>query len=398
MRSARQARGASGQTATPHVLAPGYRTHRASSLSRLIRPRGAPLIDTIDLAADLVRISSTSSDVDGMRAVQRRVADLAREHAADARVSVGGGDRPWTMITVGADGPAPLFACHVDTVPVGAEAQWSRHPLSGEIDESHLHGRGSVDMKGGLAAATTALLRAADRGAGGHLLLTADEEIGSLGAQLTRDALTDLELTGIVIPEATSLTVRCMHRGALWLRLNSHGRSSHGSAPERGINAVMRLAEALGPTLATAPLRHDSALGAETASVGTFHGGHATNIVPDTAAATVDLRTIAEPKPLIDHWEGAEGIDEVETLLDLPALRTDPGSSFVRSLPAEVDRTPVTYFTDGSFLQQFRPDLPVVVWGPGDPAQMHSVDERLELTQLLRATEVFEQALISGGR
>src|SRR5690606_40909419 len=66
---------------------------------------------------------------------------------------------------------------------------------------SHLHGRGSVDMKGGLAAATTALLRASDRGAAGHLLLTSDEEIGSLGAQHTRDVITDLALTGIVIPE-----------------------------------------------------------------------------------------------------------------------------------------------------------------------------------------------------
>ncbi|WP_062948255.1 M20/M25/M40 family metallo-hydrolase [Brachybacterium sp. sponge] len=356
------------------------------------------MLETIDLAADLVRIPSTSADVDGMRSVQQRVADVIRHHADDARVSTGGGDRPWTLISLGPDGPAPLFACHVDTVPVGAEAQWSRPPRGGEIDDSHLHGRGSVDMKGGLAAATTALLRASDRGAAGHLLLTSDEEIGSLGAQHTRDVITDLALTGIVIPEATSLTVRCTHRGALWLRLVARGRSSHGSAPERGINAVTRLASALGPALAAAPLRHDPALGAETASVGTFHGGDATNIVPDAAAATVDLRTIAEPEPLLEHWAGTEGIDEVETLLDLSALRTDPDSHFVRSLPAEVDPSPVTYFTDGSVLQQFRPDLPVVIWGPGDPAQMHSVDEHLELAQLLRAAELFEQVLVSGRR
>src|SRR5699024_7984617 len=71
-------------------------------------------------------------------------------------------------------------------------------------------------------------------------------------------------------------------------------------------------------------------------------------------------------------------------ILDLAALRTDPNSPFVRSLPAEVDPSPVAYFTDGSVLHQFRPEVPLVVWGPGDSAQMHSADERLEITQLQR--------------
>lgn len=356
------------------------------------------MITTLDLAADLVRCPSTSTDVDGMRAVQQRVVDVVHDHAPDASTSTGGGSRPWTLISVGADAPAPLFACHVDTVPTGDAEQWSRHPHSGDVDDSHLHGRGAVDMKGGLAAAATALLRASRHGAGGHLLLTADEEIGSLGAQRTRNALADLQLTGMIIPEATSLTVRCGHRGALWLRLIAHGISSHGSAPERGINAVTRLASALGPALSAVPCRQDPILGVETASVGTFHGGDATNIVPAMAAATVDMRTVAAPGPLIEHWARADGIDEIETILDLSPLRTDPDSPFLHSLPAEVSPSPVTYFTDGSALQQFRPDIPVVIWGPGDPAQMHSVDERLELSQLQRATEMFEQALLSGLR
>lgn len=173
------------------------------------------MIDAIDLAADLVRTPSTSTDVDGMRTIQRRIADVVRDHSAEARVSTGGGSRPWTLISVGPDRPAPLFACHVDTVPVGKEAQWSRHPYSGEIDDSHLHGRGSADMKGGLAAATAALLRASRHAVGGHLLLTSDEEVGALGARRTREVIADLPLTGIVIPEATSLTVHCAHRGAL---------------------------------------------------------------------------------------------------------------------------------------------------------------------------------------
>lgn len=353
------------------------------------------MIDPIDLAATLVRMPSPSAYAGGMRAVQQHVAGVLRDHVPDARICTGGDDRPWTLISINPDGPAPLFACHTDTVPVGDEKNWARDPHGGEIDASHLHGRGAVDMKGGLAAVTAALIRAAGEGAGGHLLLTADKEIGSLGAQRTGETIADLELTGIIVPEATSLGVRCAHRGAYWLRLIARGRAAHGSAPERGVNAVLRLAAALGPALKTAPLRHDEVLGTETASIGTFHGGDATNIVPASATATLDQRTVTEPAPLLEHWRRIDGIDEVETILGLAALRTDPHAPFVRSLPAPVDRAPVSYFTDGSVLQGFRPDVPIVVWGPGDPTQMHAVDERLEIVQLMEATDLFEQVLLS---
>ncbi|MFC7456250.1 M20 family metallopeptidase [Brachybacterium sp. GCM10030267] len=355
------------------------------------------MIDPVDLAADLVRIPSPSTDTDGMRAVQQHVSALLSEHVPGVRISTGGDERPWTLISLGPSGSAPLFACHTDTVPVGEPSSWSRDPHSGQIEGTDLHGRGAVDMKGGLAAVTAALVRAAAQGAGGHLLLTADEEIGSLGAQRTGEAIADLDLMGIIVPEATALGVRCAHRGASWLRLIARGRAAHGSAPERGVNAVLRLAGALNSALATAPLRHDEVLGAETASIGTFHGGDATNIVPATAIATLDQRTVADSAPLLEHWRRTDGIDEVETILDLAALRTDFQAPFVRSLPAPVDPTPVTYFTDGSVLQGFRPDVPIVIWGPGDPTQMHSVDERVELAQLAAATDLFTQVLLSRG-
>ncbi|MDN5685391.1 MAG: M20/M25/M40 family metallo-hydrolase [Brachybacterium sp.] len=353
------------------------------------------MLDPVALASDLVRIDSPSGDGEGMRGVQQHTADLIRERMPAARIRTGGEARPWTLISVGPDAPSPLFACHTDTVPVGDAQQWSHDPLGGEHDDDHLHGRGAVDMKGGLAAASAALVGAATRGAGGHLLLTADEEIGSLGAQDAGDVLANLDLTGIIIPEATNLSVRCSHRGACWLRLIARGRAAHGSAPERGVNAVLRLAAAVGPALETAPLRHDEVLGAETASIGTFHGGDATNIVPAAATATLDQRTVAASTPLLEHWRQVEGIDEVETILDLAALNTDTDAAFVRSLPAPVDPAPVTYFTDGSVLQGFRPDVPIVAWGPGDPAQMHSVDERLELAQLATAADLFERVLLS---
>lgn len=354
----------------------------------------APLAP-VQLAADLIRIPSPSTDTAGMRAVQDHIADALRAAVPTATIRTGGDDRPWTLISADSLGPSPLFACHTDTVPIGGESQWQHDPLGAVADAVFLHGRGSVDMKGGLAAAAVALARAAEQGYGGHLLLTADEEIGSLGAQRTGEAVAGLDLSGIIIPEATELSVRCCHRGACWLRLITRGRAAHGSAPHRGMNAVLRLAGALGPALASAPLREDSLLGPETVSIGTFHGGDATNIVPDLAVATLDQRTIGDSAPLLEHWHAADGIDEVETILDLAPLRTDAADPFVASLPSSTDPAPVTYFTDGSVLQGFRPDVPVVVWGPGVPTRMHAVDERLELRQLTEAARLFEQVLVS---
>ncbi|MGO1225536.1 MULTISPECIES: M20/M25/M40 family metallo-hydrolase [unclassified Brachybacterium] len=353
------------------------------------------MLDPIALSSDLIHLPSVSTDADGMRAVQGTVSDALLSEVPDALIRSGGMDRPWTLLSVPGKVPAPLFACHTDTVPVGDIRQWARDPFGGEIEGGILHGRGAVDMKGGLAAATAALARAAARGAGGHLLLTADEEIGSLGAQRTGEALADLDLAGIIIPEATNLRVCCSHRGASWLRLTSRGRAAHGSTPGRGVNAVLRLSQALRKALPTAPVRRHPVLGAETVSIGTFHGGEATNIVPAEAVATIDQRTIGEASSLSRHWRDADGIDEVETILDLAPLSTDPGADFVRTLPSATDPDPVPYFTDGSVLSVLRPDVPIVVWGPGDPGQMHAVDEQLDLTQLTAASELFERVLRS---
>lgn len=355
------------------------------------------MIDPVRLAAELIRIPSESGDVEGMRAVQQRTVDAMREHTDRLSVRSGGGDLPWTLIsTVLADSPAVLFACHTDTVPAGDPAAWNGDPLDGAIRDGVLHGRGAVDMKGALAASAMAIVHAAEHGHAAHLLMTADEEVGSLGATPASEAVAELPLRGVIIPEATGLTVRCGHRGAAWLRLVARGHAAHGSAPERGVNAVLRLADGLRTGLAAYPARSDCVLGKETVSVGTFTGGTATNIVPDTAEATVDQRTVLDAEDLLRHWESQEGIDEIEPILELGALRTNPKASFVTALPSPVDLTPVTYFTDGSVLAAQRPDVPIVVWGPGSPAQMHAVDESIPSTQLLSAADLFTCAVTGG--
>lgn len=351
------------------------------------------MIDPVELAAELIRVRSESGDVTGMRTVQRHVVEAVRGSLDGLQVRTGGGVRPWTLLSLDPSTRAPMIACHTDTVPIGDPAAWTHDPLHAELADGRLWGRGAVDMKGGLAAAATALVSAGRKGSIAHLLLTADEEIGALGARTAAQVLDEVPVTGVIIPEATAMHVRIRHRGACWLQLTARGQAAHGSAPQRGVNAVTRLAGAITVLLPSAPLATHPDLGPETVSVGTFNGGIATNIVPDFATATVDQRTVGPPDALVEYWRAGAGIDDVEIDLDLPPLLTNPEDPFVVGLPATVDLAPVTYFTDGSVLQAERPDLPVVIWGPGEPERMHAVDECIEVDRLREAAQTFAEAI-----
>ena len=80
--------------------------------------------------------------------------------------------------------------------------------------------------------------------------------------------------------------------------------------------------------------------------------------------------------------------------LDLAPLTTPQDNEFVTALPAQSVAEPVPYFTDGSVLTTALPGIPIVVWGPGEPHQMHSVDESIELDQLEHAVDLFSEVLV----
>ncbi|MDN3903333.1 M20/M25/M40 family metallo-hydrolase [Arthrobacter sp. YD2] len=345
---------------------------------------------TVQLLQDLVRRQTDSGDHAAQEALQGFVADLVAASARNVRVRRSGpGEYPWTLLTAGAgDGPVLLFACHVDTVPVGEPARWSQAPFAARIADGRLYGRGSTDMKGGLAAAVAALLEADRLGRNVGLLMTADEEIGSLGAPDAAAGLAGLDLGAVIIPEATQNRIVLGHRGALWLRVTAEGLAAHGSTPERGVNAALKLADVLVRAGKELPLGADGFLGPETWNLGTFSSGTAPNIVPDAAEAVIDMRIAGEGTTLLQWWQSQPEISGVDVLLALPALRSSVDG--IEALAAvEVDSSPAPYFTDGAVLAQAAPGVPVLVWGPGSPAQMHAVDEFLELTALEDASRMF---------
>ncbi|MGH8801280.1 MAG: M20/M25/M40 family metallo-hydrolase, partial [Casimicrobiaceae bacterium] len=230
----------------------------------------------------------------------------------------------------GSTGKPPLcITGHIDTVPLGAAA-WRRDPFVGETDGDRLYGRGSSDMKSGVAAFVVAALAFQNRLAGTpglELVITGGEETGCEGAFHLAKTQGALGRAGaILVAEPTANYPLVSHKGAFWLEARAHGKTAHGSMPERGVNAIYKAAHAV-----TALERFEFGvdahplLGRPTLNVGTFHGGLNINSVPDLARAGIDIRTIPGQNhaTLYKRLSAEVGADvELSILLDVAGVQT----------------------------------------------------------------------------
>ncbi|MER5430441.1 M20 family metallopeptidase [Streptomyces sp. NPDC002588] len=304
------------------------------------------------------------------------------------------------------DVPPLCLSGHLDTVPLGA-APWTHDPFFAEQDGDRLHGRGTSDMKGGVAAivaAATRLTSGRARRAGLRIVLTAAEETGSDGARAAASLLRGRPSGPLVITEPTANTVAYGHKGALWLTGRAVGVTAHGSTPSLGVNAITRLAHAT-VRLAHHSFRHEAhpVMGEPTLNVGTFHGGLNTNSVPDRAEMTLDVRTVAGQRHDLVSAELAAcaGPDvEWEPLVDLPPVWTQPDGEWAASVASDVrEITGVTqpgprgmsYFTDAAVLAPALGSVPTVICGPGEPDQAHVTDEWCSTSRIDESVAILQQ-------
>lgn len=355
--------------------------------------------DPVHLTQQLVQLGTSAGDEDSCAEPLARI--LERAGLEVRRVS--SGPRRNNLLARWRGGGRLVLSGHLDTVPF-TESDWDVHPLSGALVGERIFGRGTSDMKGGLAAMTTAACRAVREEAPPFtLLFTVGEELGCRGAQ---DVLAHGHLPAapiVVIGESTNNSLRFGHKGATWLRLTSTGRAAHGSRPELGRNAVTALMKAvLAITGSFRPAEHRH-LGRPTINVGTFTGGVQPNVVPDVASAELDFRTVpgtdGDEILRIARESGTDLL--VETLLDLAPVWTDPSTVLSRHLREVVEshrRGPaseelaVSYFTDGSVLAD-RPGATVYVCGPGDPDQPHTANESCSVARIAEAETIYHQLI-----
>jgi acetylornithine deacetylase len=197
---------------------------------------------------DLVRIDSVNPSLSPGGAGEREVADytahvlegmglrVARYEPAPGRVSVTG------VLAGRGGGRSLMLNAHYDTVGV----EGMTDPFSGEIRDGRLYGRGAYDMKGALGACVGAVKALVDGGVrlDGDLMIAAvaDEEDASLG---TRDLADRVHVDGAVVTEPTALDLCVAHKGFVWIEVEVEGRAAHGSKPELGIDANVRMGRVL---------------------------------------------------------------------------------------------------------------------------------------------------------
>ncbi|KID32369.1 acetylornithine deacetylase/succinyldiaminopimelate desuccinylase-like deacylase [Prauserella sp. Am3] len=374
-------------------------------------------LDVLTLTRDLVAVNTIDA---GENAALDVVAPLLSEAGFTVEVAEHEPGRG-TLVAewnTGHDTPPLCLSGHVDTVPLG-DADWSHDPFRAEPDGDRLYGRGTTDMKGGVAAIVCAAIGVATAAhaprAGLRLVLTAAEETGSHGARGALDVLDGRPSGPLLIAEPTDNAVFHGHKGALWLAARATGVTAHGSMPHLGENAVYKLARAVRAFEEfTFSAQEHPAMGGPTLNVGTIRGGLNTNSVPDSAVATVDIRTVPgqDHATLTETLRARVGDDAaLEALIDLPAVWTDPADEWADSVAAIAtdvtggpqgggpqgggvqDGAPraATYFTDASVLTPALGGVPTVVCGPGKPALAHVTDEWVSIARLRESEEIIRR-------
>lgn len=309
--------------------------------------------------------------------------------------------------------PGLLLGGHIDVVPAGDESEWSSPPFEGVVKGDRLYGRGSCDMKTGLAAALKAIEGSSGRKMRRGLLLvaTAGEEVGfdGLKALYARDLIPEGAAKLGVMAEPTDLRPIRAHKGLADFRITVTGRSGHASKPELGVNAVEKCADLIEAiSLWGRTLRKDADrdLGSTIATPTVIRGGTKSNVIPDSCELIVDTRWVPKHRTAFVE-RGLNSViaslkkkdpafdARVELMYDSPALKLSPTHPAVRlaesisGLKSEV----APYGTEAALYAEH--GIPSLVLGPGSLKQAHVVDEFVELSEARKAITIYSKMIES---
>jgi acetylornithine deacetylase len=286
-------------------------------------------------------------------------------------------------------------------------------PFVPVIREGRLYGRGSQDMKGGVAAMIDAARVARERGFPGRLVIAAviDEEYASLGADaLVRDWRAD----AAVVTEPTDMQIGVGHKGFAWFQLETRGRAAHGSRPKDGRDAIMRMGrvlhrlEALDRELQSRAVH--PVLGTASLHASIINGGREWSSYPDRCELRVERRTIAgesaesaaaEITELLEklgdedpEFSGSSQLVFSRSAYETPAGHGLPATLEALALKRGTSSKPcgMSFWTDAAVLGEA--GIPSVLFGPGG-AGLHSTEEYVNVADVITCRDVLAD-LVTG--
>ena len=378
----------------------------------------SPSADALEWARRLVRMA-TVSHLSNLPLIEC-VADHLRSLGIPLRLTYDETRRKANLFaTIGVGKPGGvILSGHTDTVPWDGQA-WTLDPLSGEVKDGRLYGRGSADMKGfiGLAVAQAQAFLEADLLHAVHYALSYDEEVGGFGAM---NMIADLREAGVapalcLVGEPTMMVPAIAHKGVHRWRCCVKGRAAHSSQTPSAVNAIEAAARVISHIADMADAWRDGQeryagfdVPFTTAAVGVINGGIADNVIPEDCHFNYEFRNLPgsdeqamqrEVLARAAQLEGAmKAVDTAtgfrfETLCSMPAFLAppnDPAVQLAQRLARTQNTALVAFGTEAGLFQ--RAGIAAVVCGPGDIAQAHQADEYVSLAQLARC-EAFIAAL-----
>lgn len=382
-------------------------------------------LDVVGLTQQLVRIPSINPmnrPVFGPEFREGRVTDFLQQLAQSLQLSWERHrvlpERDNLLIRIEGQGPLAsqllLLEVHQDTVPTDG---MTIEPFSATIENNRIYGRGSCDVKGGMAAFLTTVATLAKRSAPRPTIVlacTVNEENGFDGVRHLRDLwksgqshLLPRAPDIALVAEPTELDVVVAHKGTIRWRCHAHGRAAHSSNPEAGDNAIYRMARVLqaferyAKAEIPSELRHPL-VGRPTLSIGTILGGISVNTVPDICSIEIDRRLLPEESPanarahieqfLATHLNDPL-VEQEPPFLTSPGLSSANNGPLAESLQRSIRNQGVKgickgvpFGTDAGTISAA--GVPVVVFGPGSIEQAHTKDEWIDIDSLHKAVDI----------
>jgi acetylornithine deacetylase/succinyl-diaminopimelate desuccinylase family protein len=317
----------------------------------------------------------------------------------------------WGTLKGAGDGPVILLAGHLDTVGIDGYVD----PFEPTVKDGQIYGRGSCDMKAGLAAYLEVVrhLQRSGTTLEGDLIIAGviDEEHAMAGSTYFGQAGSHVDCA--IVAEPTLLNLSAAHKGQLLTTIRTKGLAAHSSLPQNGRNAVYHMGAVLSAlqdyakNVSQRP--PDPICGAPSFSVGVIRGGDNACSVPDFCEIDIDRRTIpgessaAVLQELHDAMAQAKKAEpdleyHISTpFLDLPPLDTNLDARVMQAMTdacmAVTGRAKVSAFPGSTDAPNF--GCPTVICGPGDLAQCHSLNEYVSIAQIEDAVRIYVHAILA---
>ena len=376
----------------------------------------------IDILRDLIQIQSVN---DNEKEVAEYIQDLFKDYdnvETELVESYPGRDNVIVKVKGKEEGKIFAFSGHLDVVEAGEG--WTQDPFSGHVEDGKMYGRGTSDMKGGLAASIYAILEILEEGSNfpGEIWLlgTVGEEVGMKGAL---DLVESNHLDGvdaILISEPTKRDGENQaifaSKGSIMYEVKAKGKTAHSSMPEIGINAIMTIVDYIKNVqdefdkVTANPDYQNEHLGSTLNVFSIIEGGIQFNSVPDFASIKGNIRTVPEfgseesikiLQDAIDENNKDESnaklsLDLVQVLDPAEADRdTDLINALKESAPDKnVQVRPLTGTCELSRYTHISDDIQLVVYGPGLTKNAHIIDEYIELDEYKDAIETFKNTAL----